>query len=181
MTRNISSIVKSLSLSGLIVLFLGVSLAPRVSFAAPDNVAVSTYNSEIANKLVTRCDLIKDYLSKTVRINELAARQNKVRGWEYLLRRLSNLEDSYGKFSTDYSVLAADIVSLRQQLEQFKVDFEAYDGEFQRLLATNCTNNPQGFWKQLETVRSFRAGIALSAENYKTNLSNVISKEEGKW
>jgi hypothetical protein len=40
---------------------------------------------EIEQKLTARCPVIKEYLAQTVRINELAARQNKVRGWEYLL------------------------------------------------------------------------------------------------
>lgn len=139
------------------------------------------YTAETATKLVTRCDLIKDYLSKTVRINELSARQNKVRGWEYILRRLADLEDSYGKFSVDYSELSATNNNLRKQLEQFKVDFEAYDGEFQRLLNIDCKTDPAGFWRQLDNVRSFRSGISISSENYKASLSSAISKEEVKW
>lgn len=155
-----------------------VALTPGRSSATPNS---STYTQETGNKLVTRCDLIKDYLSKTVRINELAARQNRVRGWEYVLRRLDSLGESYDKFNVNQSELSSNLSSLRQQLEQFKVDFEAYDSEFQRLLVVNCKNDPQGFWRQLETVKSFRAGIALSAENYKNSLSSAISKEDAKW
>jgi hypothetical protein len=33
-----------------------------------------------------------------------------------------------------YEELKKSTLGLRQQLEQFKVDFEAYDGQFQRLL-----------------------------------------------
>ncbi|HRV75843.1 MAG: hypothetical protein H6799_02470 [Candidatus Nomurabacteria bacterium] len=139
------------------------------------------YNQEIGSKIVSRCDIIKEYLSKTVRISELAARQNRVRGWEYILRRLDNLEEGYIRFNVDHSELASALVSLRQQLEQFKVDFEAYDGEFQRLLSVSCKLDPQNFWKQLETLRSFRSGIALSAENYTNNLNSAISVEDKKW
>ena len=62
--------------------------------AAPDSIL---YNTEIEQKLTTRCPVIKEYLAQTVRINELAARQNKVRGWEYLLRSLDSLEGNYSK------------------------------------------------------------------------------------
>lgn len=158
--------------------FAAVSLITRSMPAEAQN---SPYAPDIASKLVTRCDLIKDYLSKTVRISELSARQNKVRGWEYVLRHLDDLESSYGKFSVDYSELSANSAELRKQLEQFKVDFEAYDSEFQKLLNTDCKNSPEAFWKQLDTVISFRAGIALSSENYKVNLGAAISKEGAKW
>lgn len=147
---------------------------------AEDN-SPTPYNSEIASRLVTRCDLIKDYLSKTVRINELSTRQNKVRGWEYMLRRLSNLQEGYSKFGVDYNELSSEMASLRRQLDQFKVDFEAYDAEFQSLLGVSCKDSPQEFWRQLETLRSFRSGIALSSENYKNSLMGVVVKESNKW
>lgn len=162
----------------LIFTFAAVSLVAK---SAPAEAQNSTYTPEIGTKLVTRCDLIKDYLSKTVRIGELSSRQNKVRGWEYILRHLDDLESSYGKFSVDYSELSANSAELRKQLEQFKVDFEAYDKEFQKLLNTDCKNSPEAFWKQLDTVISFRSGIALSSENYKANLAAAISKEGVKW
>lgn len=170
-----------LKLALLAVLFTVLSVSSIGAKRASADPEVTTYSPEIASKLVTRCDIIKDYLSKTVRIDELATRQNKVRGWEYILRRLDNLEESYKKFNVDNNELSSNIVSLRQQLEQFKVDFEAYDGEFQRLLAVSCKANPQEFWRQLETLRSFRAGIALSADNYKASLSSVVAKEDVKW
>ena len=146
--------------------------------AAPDSIL---YNTEIEQKLTTRCPVIKEYLAQTVRINELAARQNKVRGWEYLLRSLDSLEGNYSKLGVSYEELKKSTLGLRQQLEQFKVDFEAYDGQFQRLLSVDCRSNPQKFWGELNTLRSFRSGVALSSENYKLNLSGVISKEESKW
>jgi chromosome segregation ATPase len=146
--------------------------------AAPDSIL---YNTEIEQKLTARCPVIKDYLAQTVRINELAARQNKVRGWEYLLRSLDSLKNSYNNLGANYDELSKNTQSLRQQLEQFKVDFEAYDGQFQRLLSVDCKANPQQFWNELNTLRSFRSGVALSSENYKLNLSGVISKEESKW
>lgn len=147
---------------------------------AEDNLS-TPYSPEIGSKLVTRCDLIKDYLSRTVRINELSTRQNKVRGWEYILRRLSNLQEGYSKFGVDYNELSSEMASLRRQLDQFKVDFEAYDAEFQSLLGVSCKDNPQEFWRQLETLRSFRSGIALSSENYKNSLMGVVVKESNKW
>ena len=178
-STNLNSVknVISVVFIGLFLFFSVLSVNTK-SFAVGEN---STYSPEIGNKIVTRCDLIKDYLSKRVRINELAARQNRVRGWEYILRRLDNLNDGYNKFNVSHTELSSNLVSLRQQLEQFKVDFEAYDGEFQRLLSVDCKSDPQGFWRQLETLRSFRNGIALSAENYKNNLDQVISKEDSKW
>lgn len=148
---------------------------------AVDEPTPSTYNDSIGQKLVTRCDLVKEYLSQTVRINELAARQNKVRGWEYILRQLSENKSAYEKFEIGFSQLESNIKDLRQQLEQFKVDFEAYDASFQRLLSISCQNQPKQFWDQLEVLRSFRSGVSLAAENYKTSLSNVISIEEAKW
>lgn len=168
----------------LILVLSLASVISVVSFRSGESFGVNeptVYTQDIGNKLVTRCDLIKEYLSKSVRINELAARQNRVRGWEYVLRRLGNLNESYAKFNVNHSELGSNLSSLRQQLEQFKVDFEAYDSEFQRLLAINCKTNPQEFWRQLETLRSFRNGIALSVENYKASLSAVISKEDAKW
>jgi len=175
-----------IKITDLKLLALIIMLAPlSVSFlGAKGSVAeseVTTYTPEIASKLVTRCDIIKDYLSSTVRIDELATRQNKVRGWEYVLRRLVNLEESYSRFNVDYKPLSSDIASLRRQLEQFKVDFEAYDSEFQRLLSVSCKSNPQEFWRELETLRAFRAGIALSVENYKASLESAITKEDAKW
>lgn len=162
----------------LVSIFSALSILVATPIARAEN---SPYSEQIGTKLVTRCDLIKDYLSRSVRINELSSRQNKVRGWEYVLRHLDDLEASYGKFSVDYSELSANIADLRKQLEQFKVDFEAYDSEFQKLLNTDCKMNPEAFWKQLDTVVSFRSGIALSSENYKASLNAVISKEGLKW
>lgn len=168
-----------------VLVALSISISAVLSFGSsglsPVSAESTPYSTDIASKLVTRCDLIKDYLSKTVRINELATRQNKVRGWEYILRQLDDLQDNYGRFSVDYSELSANIAPLRQQLEQFKVDFEAYDREFQKLLNTDCRVDPGGFWAQLDTVKSFRSGITLSSDNYKASLLLAISKEEAKW
>jgi len=173
-----------------LALFVGLSLA---LFSSANSEAVDSrvvpqtvpdsalYTPEIEQKLTARCPVIKDYLAQTVRINELAARQNKVRGWEYLLRSLDSLKNSYNNLGVYYDELSKNTQSLRQQLEQFKVDFEAYDGQFQRLLSVDCRSNPQKFWGELNTLRSFRSGVALSSENYKLNLSGVISKEEAKW
>ncbi|MDQ5913406.1 MAG: hypothetical protein QG623_24 [Patescibacteria group bacterium] len=175
-------IKKRLAAPLLIVLLASFGLSTFVkpySATAVDN--PSSYNDSIGQKLVTRCDLIKDYLAQTVRINELAARQNKVRGWEYILRQLAENKPVYSKFNISYSELEADIKVLKQQLEQFKVDFEAYDGAFQRLISIDCKNQPQQFWVQLEDLRSFRAGVSLAAENYSASVTQVISREEAKW
>lgn len=175
------SLIKDVRLSALFTLMV-FSLTISFGFRAAGVAAEPTpLSADISVKLVTRCDLIKEYLSKTVRINELSARQNKVRGWEYILRRLSYLQDSYGKFSVDYSELSSTNNDLRRQLEQFKVDFEAYDKEFQKLVGTDCKADPAGFWRQLDNVRSFRAGISLSSDSYKNSLSSAIAKEEAKW
>jgi hypothetical protein len=141
----------------------------------------SSYNPDIANKLVNRCDFIADYLSQTARINELAARQNKVRGWEFILRRLGEVQQGYSKFNIDYADLAGDINKLRSQLEQFKVDFEVYDDEFQGLIAIDCGTNPERFWQKLESVKTFRSGIALASENFTNSLDELLKKEESKW
>jgi hypothetical protein len=166
---------------GLTLLFgvLGLtSVGGNTSVSAVEN---SSYNSEIESKLISRCSFINEYISQTARINELAARQNKVRGWEFILRRLGEIQQGYEKFDIDYAELAGNISRLRSQLEQFKVDFEAYDREFQRLISINCRNNPLGFWTQLEVVRSFRSGIALASENFTSSFNETLKSEEAKW
>ena len=164
----------------LAITVLGSFLSVK-SFAVDEGSLPSSYNNAIGQQLVTRCDLIKDYMSQTVRINELAARQNKVRGWEYILRQLSENKSAYVKFNVSYTELEAKIKDLKQQLEQFKVDFEAYDSAFQKLLSVSCKDQPQEFWYQLEVLRSFRSGVSLAAENYKNSLGSVILNEEAKW
>lgn len=141
----------------------------------------SSYNSDIAQKLVNRCDLIKDYLAQTARINELAARQNKVRGWEYILRQLEVTGQNYTKFNVDEAGLKSGVATLKKQLEQFKADFEVYDGAFQKLNSLDCAKQPEVFWNALENVRSLRTGIALAADNFNLNLSNLLQGEEAKW
>ncbi len=170
---------------GPLVLLLAITVLSSFfsvkSFAIDESSTPSSYNNDIGQKLVTRCDLIKDYMSQTVRINELAARQNKVRGWEYILRQLSENKSAYAKFNVSFTELEGKVKELKQQLEQFKVDFEAYDAAFQRLLSVSCKDQPQEFWYQLEVLRSFRSGVSLAAENYKNSLGSVILKEEAKW
>ncbi len=168
-------------LLSLVVLILATIaiLSPVVS--AEDSVASSTYNTDVAQKLTSRCGLIKDYLSQTARINDLAARQNKVRGWEYILRRLKESKSKYEKFEVSFNELEATLEPLNQQLEQFKVDFETYDSAFQRLQSIDCEKQPENFWSQLQTLRAFRTGISLAAENFKASLSQVLAKEEVKW
>ena len=161
----------------LAITVLGSFLSVK-SFAVDEGSLPSSYNNAIGQQLVTRCDLIKDYMSQTVRINELAARQNKVRGWEYILRQLSENKSAYVKFNVSYTELEAKIKDLKQQ---FKVDFEAYDSAFQKLLSVSCKDQPQEFWYQLEVLRSFRSGVSLAAENYKNSLGSVILNEEAKW
>lgn len=164
----------------LIMIFLSLTLiSPKAT--AENAGAPPSYNTSIAQKLISRCDLIKDYLAQTARINELAARQNKVRGWEYVLRRLGETKSKYQKFGVDYKELDASLQSLNQQLEQFKVDFETYDAAFQRLQAIDCARQPEAFWNQLETLRSFRNGVSLAADNFKLSLSQVLAKEEARW
>ncbi len=176
-------ITKRLRLATLISLaFLFIVLALSVSrTSAVEDATQSSYNSDIAAKLTSRCDLVKDYLSQTARINELAARQNKVRGWEYILRQLGESKPKYDKFSVDYSELALSVQSLKLQLEQFKVDFENYDAAFDRLIRLDCVRQPELFWRQLETLRSFRAGVSLASENFKISLGQIIAREELKW
>lgn len=158
-----------------------VSAEPKPVVNGPVAQINTPYTEEVKNKLTSRCDLIKDYLGNTVRINELAARQNKVRGWEYFLRSLEGLKTSYESFEVDYSDLEKKILSLRRQLDQFKTDFEAYDSQFQRLLSIDCKSNPEDFWNALNATRSFRSGVSLSSENYKLNLSSVMGSEIPKW
>ncbi len=151
------------------------------SVAAVETSTGSSYNADIAQKLVSRCDLIRDYLTQTTRINELAARQNKVRGWEYILRQLESTGDSYTKLNEDSSNLKAGVSSLKKQLEQFKADFEVYDGAFQRLNAIDCAKQPEIFWRELEGVRTLRTGIALASDNFNLSLDNLLKSEEAKW
>lgn len=115
------------------------------------------YTPEIEQKLTARCPVIKDYLVQTVRINELAARQNMSGAGNTYWRSLDSLKNSYNNLGVNYDELSKNTQSLRQQLEQFKVDFEAYDGQFQRLLSVDCRSNPQKFWGELNTLRSFRS------------------------
>ena len=161
-----------------------VLMAPALVIKTGSTAAESTisnYNGDIAARLTSRCDLVKSYLLDNVRINELDARQNRVRGWEYVLRRLGGMQSTYTKFGIDYSPLAKTLFGLRQQLEQFKVDFESYDSEFLKLNSIDCRKDPEGFWRQLETTRSFRAAIALSAEDYQQTLEQTLNAEEAKW
>lgn len=141
----------------------------------------SSYNSDIAQKVVSRCDLIRDYLAQTARINELAARQNKVRGWEYILRQLEITGQSYAKFGESTSGLSSEVATLKQQLEQFKADFELYDGAFTKLNAIDCSKQPENFWNSLENVRALRTGIALAADNFNLRLDALLKNEEAKW
>jgi chromosome segregation ATPase len=163
-----------------IIIFSSLVVVPQRT-SAENTITLTTYNPSIAQKLTSRCDLVKDYLAQTARINELAARQNKVRGWEYVLRRLGESKSKYSKFGVDYKELDGSLQSLNQQLEQFKVDFETYDAAFQRLQSMDCVKQPETFWNQLETLRSFRNGVALAADNFKTSLSQVLAREEAKW
>lgn len=164
-----------------LLVFTLISFRPVVSSAEELGTSSSSYNSDIAQKLSSRCELIKDYLSQTARINDLAARQNKVRGWEYVLRKLKEHKSQYERFGIPYTELESNLVVLNEQLEQFKVDFETYDSAFQRLQSIDCVKQPEAFWNQLETLRSFRTGISLAADNFKASLSQVLAKEEAKW
>ncbi len=177
---KIQNNLKALGLISVVILFGVLALLP-VRAVAIEESTQSSYNSDIAAKLTSRCDLVKDYLSQTARINELAARQNKVRGWEYILRQLGESKPKYDKFSVDYSELALSVQSLKLQLEQFKVDFENYDAAFDRLIRLDCVRQPELFWRQLETLRSFRAGVSLASENFKISLGQIIAREELKW
>jgi hypothetical protein len=177
---KIQNNLKALGLIGVVILFGGLAFLPIRAVAVEESTQ-SSYNSDIAFKLTSRCDLVKDYLSQTARINELAARQNKVRGWEYILRQLSESKPKYEKFNVDYSELASAVQSLKLQLEQFKVDFENYDLAFDKLVKSDCVRQPEIFWRQLETLRSFRAGVSLASENFKSSLGQTIAREELKW
>lgn len=170
------SLAITLSLVGII--FAGPVLG---SVRALDVSTGSSYNSDIAAKLNSRCDLIKDYLSQTVRINELVSRQNKVRGWDYVLRQMDSTAQSYAKFDVNPQDLKNGVSELKKQLEQFKADFEIYDDAFQKLNQIDCAKQPEVFWAQLENVRGMRAGIALAAENFGTNLEGLLKAEEAKW
>lgn len=165
--------------ASILLILLTIMVVSSPQLMAIEN--ATTYNNDIGSRLSTRCPLVRDYLSERVRINDLANRQNKVRGWEYILRRMESLKRNYINFDVKIADLDSSIRSLRQQLEQFKVDFEAYDREFQRLLNIDCARNPQAFWNQLNTLRSFRSGVALASENYKASLSNSLIKEGLKW
>ncbi len=166
----------------LVLLMVGlVGLAWPSSGLAIDAVSGSGYNSDIAQKIVGRCDLIKDYLTQTARINELAARQNKVRGWEYILRQLESTGQSYAKLNVSSDELKSGVTNLKKQLDQFKTDFEVYDGAFQKLNNIDCVNQPEAFWNQLQNVRGLRSGVALASDNFNLNLSNLLAQEEAKW
>ncbi len=145
------------------------------------NQTQTTYTLEIGQKVTSRCGYIKDYLTKGFRINELASRQNRVRGWEYLLQSLTSLKKDYEKLNKDYSPLAEKVTSLQAQLEQFRKDFEAYDSKLQELITVNCQVAPELFWAKLNEVKSYRSAIALAVETFNGNLEAAIIQEEQTW
>lgn len=136
------------------------------------------YSPELEQKITTRCPSIREYLSEQVRISELATRQNKVRGWEFLLRNLKSLQSKYESLGLDQTSLNSELSQLSSQLEQFKVDFEAYDVQMQQLINTDCRAQPELFWQRLQSARSFRTGISLSSHNYSQNIQRTIRDQQ---
>lgn len=177
MRRVLAVIGLSLALFGV----LNTSVIAQQNLNQSNLNVTTPYTQEVFQKLLSRCDLIQNYLSNSARISELAARQNKVRGWEYVLRQAEDLSDQYKKFNKDKSNFDQSLSSLRSQLTQFKKDFEAYDEEFSKLNGLSCSSNPSQFWEQLNKVRTFRSGVHLATVTYEANLELFFKTEEAIW
>jgi hypothetical protein len=186
LTRLKSGVRSSLATGLILVMFILASgvIVPVNNTTAevvPAEPATTIYSEAIGAKLISRCNYVKDYLSQTFRINELASRSSNVRGWEYILQNIESLRRDYERLNKDYTNLDKFLITARAQLDQFKKDFESYDQESQKLIAMDCITKPDLFWAQLNTVRSYRSGIALAAENFELGLSNILKAEEVKW
>ena len=87
-------------------------------------------------------------------------------------------------------IAAPTLTNLASQFEQnlakFRTDYDAYDNALSNVLNLKCTNDPIGFYSQLETARAARVLLNQDVATLNQNLNDyytefdLIIKEAGR-
>jgi hypothetical protein len=171
MIDKVKRIVSLLGLGGIFILL------------SSSSIYALEFNESLGKEIVGKCSQIKVYLKEDVRIHDLATRQNRVRAYEFILKRIRDIGEDQEDGLDEASVSSfKDKISLAEnQLTQFKNDFEVYDEKFVNLIDRDCSVNPEIFWDMYIDLKITRRALSNSTDFIDQKIMELITDGVKLW
>lgn len=154
------------------------ALAALIFFATPVRAEEISLSEAQKGAISTNCDSLKSTLKNLQRVDS---------------RTRSYLGSSYDKFLSSYisplslRMVANDRLStsltgihsgILNSREVFAAQFTSYSQSFEELLASDCKNNPEDFYRKLVATRKKRTMLESTVVNLRSALGNHYTAVE---
>lgn len=135
--------------------------------------------NEQLSKISQRCQQIQPRLN-TIKQKETAARYNRGKLYEQLIRQADAFASRMDANSRDSSVIRSRVTGIDNDFISFKNNFDSYLKSLDFAIASNCEANPRDFYGWLLKVINDKKSIAedvksinKSIEDYKGSLKDI--------
>lgn len=127
----------------------------------------------------TRCTNAQAYLNNTQRPRDLRARVDRLQAYRYIHQRLNSFVSRLERNNQPNAAeLRAQLDTLNTTIEQFKIDYEAYDqARDQAAKIKNCQQQYQVFIQKLIDARNKRAAVNQDIEKIQTLLGVEVKNQ----
>jgi glutamyl-tRNA reductase len=123
-----------------------------------------------------RCAISQNYLKDIQKPRDLRARVDRLQAYRYIHQRLTVFVVRLEKNSQpNAEKMRTAINSLAEAIEQFKDNYELYDGAREKLVTVkNCADNIEDFQDQLSKTRDARLKVSQDVVRVQELLSGDI-------
>lgn len=181
-----STVRKTDNLTGALLLLGAVLVSVFCLFTARVSAEDVAMSDQRRASIVQNCDSIKLRL-KQLQNNDASTRVTLGQNYESILTKLMDAMNSrLAANRIDSGGLPSIAAEFDRNLGYFRKNYISYDQKVDDLRKFNCAANPEGFYKQLETVRNLRGALRFNyirlnelIEYYRAELDSALKAGGG--